>query len=196
ELVWLNDSLSNINRREFWLAEKVVQPLKEHFDLIVMDCSPNWNKLTTNALVACDILVSPLECKINNFRNFRVFRSFLDEFKRDMYLDFSTIFVPTRFSGNRKLGLEIKEWYQKNLSQCTKSGIRESIAGEEATALYRSIVEHVPRKREAWEMRELIDEIWRQINLHVRKSGKKHRHSIKYTANMRNKRANRENHLR
>ena len=160
ELVALNDSLNNINRREFWLKEKVIDHLKQHFDLIIMDCSPNWNKLTTNALVACDVLVSPLECKINNFRNLRVFRRFLDEFKKDMHLNFGTIFVPTKYSGNRKLTLEIKEWYHSHLDQCTRSGIRESVAGEEAIALYKSVIEHIPCRKEASEIRELLTEIW------------------------------------
>ena len=195
ELVALNDSLSNINRREFWLAEKVISPLKQHFDLIVMDCSPNWNKLTTNALVACDVLVSPLECKINNFRNFRVFRSFLDEFKRDMHLDFSSIFVPTRFSANRKLGLEIKEWYQTNLPECTRSGIRESVAGEEATALYRSIIEHVPRRRESLEMRELLGEIWDRTDEHLQKRNNNHRQTVGFSAKLGHN-DNKENYLR
>ena len=168
ELVALNDSLNNINRREFWLKEKVVDTLKEYFDLVIMDCSPNWNKLTTNALVACDILLSPLECKINNFRNFRVFRRFLEEFKREMHLDFTPIFIPTRYSANRKLSLEIKQWYHDNLDQCARQGIRESVAGEEATALYRSIIEHIPKKRESIEMRELLGEIWEKTEHYLR----------------------------
>ncbi len=107
ELLALNEALANINRREYWLERNVIEPLKQHFDLIIMDCSPNWNKLITNALVGSDVLVSPLECKINNFRNFRVFRHFLDEFRQDMKLDFETIFVPTKYSPNKKLSREI-----------------------------------------------------------------------------------------
>jgi len=159
ELVAMNDSLANINRREYWIREKVIAPLKENYDLIIMDCSPNWNKLTTNALVACDVLLSPLECKINNFRNFKVFRQFLNEFKSEMHLDFENIFVPTRYSLNRKLSLEIKKWYEGNLSGCSPIGIRESVMGEESTALYKSIVEHVPGKNLGKEMANLLEEV-------------------------------------
>jgi len=159
ELVAMNDSLSTINRREFWIKEKVIDKLKKNFDLIIMDCSPNWNKLTTNALVACDVLVSPLECKINNFRNFKVFRHFLAEFKNDMRMDFETIFIPTRYSSNRKLSLEIKSWYEEHITGCTSLGIRESVSGEEATALYRSMIEHVPTKSNAKEMQRLLQEV-------------------------------------
>ncbi len=163
ELVALNDYLSNINRREYWLKEKVLPYLKEHFDLIIFDCSPNWNKLTTNALVACDALVSPLECKINNFRNFKIFKHFLNEFREDMHLQFENIYVPTRFSANKKLSIEIKNWYHANLANCTTNGIRESVLGEEATALHKSILENSPNKEIAIELRALFVEIFSQI---------------------------------
>ncbi len=163
ELVALNDSLGNINRREYWLKERVVAQLKEYFDIIIMDCSPNWNKLTTNALVANDILISPLECKINNFRNFNMFKHFLNEFKEEMQLNFNHIFVPTKYSNNRKLGLEIKEWYETNLENCSPIGIKESVLGEEATALNISLVEHIAGHKIAYEMIDLLKDIHKKI---------------------------------
>ncbi len=163
ELVALNEGLNNINRREYWIKDKVVGPLSDIFDLIIMDCSPNWNKLTTNALVASNVLVSPLECKINNFRNFKLFDRFLDEFKREMNLSLDTVFVPTKYSKSRKLSMEIKEWFHTNVYGCTKGGVRESVASEEATALNLSLGEHCPEKDVAKEMRELLVEIFERI---------------------------------
>ncbi len=159
ELAALNDSLANINRREYWLRDKVVTPLKEHFDLIIMDCSPNWNKLTTNALVACDLLISPLECKINNFRNFKVFKHFLQQFRSDMGINFNTFFVPTKFNPNRRLGIDICQWYQQNVPNCSKQTVKESIIGEEATALNISVIEHAAGKPAAKEMIGLMKEL-------------------------------------
>lgn len=167
ELVALNDGLNNINRREFWLKEKVIDRLKESFDFIVMDCSPNWNKLTTNALVAADVLVSPLECKINNFRNFKVFRYFLSEFRKDMRVGLETVFVPTRYARNKKLGMDIFQWYQDNVVGCTTAGLRESVASEEATALHKSLLEHDPSSDVAKEVRELLIEVHARIEQYL-----------------------------
>lgn len=164
ELVHLGESLNNLNRREYWIKEKIVDRLKQNFDLIVMDCSPNWNRLTTNALVASDLLVSPLECKINNFRNFKVFKQFLKEFKRDMRLDLETLFVPTRFSNNRKLSLDILRWYRENLPNCTSVAIRDCVLGEEAVALHQSFVEHNPRHQASSEMRQVVREVFEKLN--------------------------------
>lgn len=167
ELVALNDSLNNINRREFWLKEKVIEPLKNYFDVIIMDCSPNWNKLTTNALVSCDALVSPLECKINNFRNFKVFSHFLKEFKAEMHLNFENIFIPTKFSPSKKLSSDIFSWYQQNVEGCTTVGIKESVSAEEAMALNISILEHVGLKPLGKEFVDLMTQIHGRVELAV-----------------------------
>ncbi len=163
ELVALDQSLLSRNRREYWLLETVIQPLKARFDLILMDCSPNWNRLINNALVASDVLISPIESKINNFRNLRTFRALISEFRRDMRLNFKHIFVPTRVVSSRRLSREIFQWYRANLETaeagCTTRSIRESIHGEEAMALRLSIPEHSPNSVAAAEIRLLLAEI-------------------------------------
>ncbi len=165
ELVAMDQSLLSRHRREYWLKENVVEPLKERgFDLILMDCSPNWNRLINNALVASDLLISPIESKINNFRNLRIFRALVSEFKSDMRINFKQIFVPTRLVPARRLSREISEWYQRELPSCLRSSIRESVHGEEATALRLSIPEHAPTSPAAEEIRSVAAEIAEQMN--------------------------------
>ncbi len=163
ELVALDQLISNRNRREYWLKEQVIDPLKQKFDLVIMDCSPNWNRLITNALVACDALISPLECKINNFRNYQAFRAFLEEFRKELKLDFDFIFIPTRFTSTRKLSAEIRSWYLAHVPGCVTGAIRESVHGEEAVAQHISVPEYVPGSLAADEMREAILEIWNRL---------------------------------
>lgn len=159
DLTLLNDSISLINRREFWLNDKVVRPLASQYDLIIFDCSPNWNRLTTNALCATDLLVSPVECKINNFKNIEVFNELIKQAKEDLFLQFKTAFVPTRFSKNKKLSCEILQWYQENLPGCMKSSIRESIESEEAIALQSSVVEYRPMSKVASDILNVTGEL-------------------------------------
>jgi chromosome partitioning protein len=165
ELVALDQSLLTRNRREYWLQENVVLPLKERFDLIIMDCSPNWNRLINNALVASDVLISPIECRINNFRNLRTFRALIAEFKKEMRLSFNHVMVPTRVVNARRLSREIFEWYRSNLESCSNGSIRESIQGEEATALRLSLAEHAPSSLPASEIRMLLAEIGGKIGI-------------------------------
>jgi chromosome partitioning protein len=171
ELVSLERKISSINMRDFWLKKKVIDPLKERgFDLIIIDCSPNWNFLVSNALVACDVLISPLECKINNFRNYLAFRAYLEDFKKDTRNNFEHIFVPTKFASTRKLSSEIRGWYLANVPGCTNSAIRESVHSEESVASHLSLPEYAPGSMVADEMREVLLEIWTRILSFAKKS--------------------------
>ena len=161
ELVAMEQNLNTRYRRETWLKEQVIQPLKKSYDLILLDCSPNWNQLITNALVASDVLLSPLECKINNFRNLKMFTSFISDFKSELQLNLQQMYIPTRWSLNRKLSCEIKEWYQSHLPLCTKSVVRDSVQGEESMALHLSVPEYAGSTPAGLEMKKLIHEIWK-----------------------------------
>jgi chromosome partitioning protein len=165
ELVALDQGLVNKNRREYWLREKVVEVLKDDFDLVIMDCCPNWNRLITNGLAAADLLLSPVECKINNFRNLKIFRGLVEEFKQDLQLGFSHYYVPTRLTPQRRLSMDIYNWYRAHLGHCLKSAIRDSVQGEEAMALRISVPEHAPTSDSAFEMRTMMEEIWEALGI-------------------------------
>ena len=164
ELANLERVLSTRTRREYWIREKIIPGLKEDFDLIIFDCSPNWSDLITNAIVACDVLISPVECHINQFRNLKVFQDLVAEFRRDMHLDFEHVYVPTRFVSSRRLSTEIRGWYASNLSGVTNSVIRETVQGEEAVAARLSLPEYNPTSLPAAEMRELMSELFARMH--------------------------------
>lgn len=160
ELVALEQGLLHRPRREYWLQETVIRPLANQFDLIVIDCSPNWNQLITNALVASDVLVSPLECKINNFRNFKMFRNFIFQVRQDLRLDFRHFYIPTRLTTTRRLSRDIFEWYQANVPECLPLAIRDHTQGEEATALHLAVPEYAPGAPAGLEMNRFLKAIW------------------------------------
>lgn len=163
QLILLENDLAREVRREYWLEQNVIAPLRERYKLIILDCPPSWNILVANALTACDILISPLECRIMHFANFRTFQDLLARFNTKMKLHYDTVYIPTRLHVNRKLSATIRQWYLANVPGCTGTAIRESNVAEEAVSLHKSIPEHQPTGGPADEMRDLIRELWDRI---------------------------------
>lgn len=156
--------LSTRAKREYWLKDNVIKRLKKDYDLIILDLSPAWNLLQSNAIVASDVLLAPLETRIFHFQNHRNFVNHLNEFQALMELkNQKTIYIPTRYSPTKKLSGEIRKHYLANLPNCCSGFVRESNTFEEANAQYLSVIESAPQSIVAQEMRELISEIHNYI---------------------------------
>ncbi len=54
--------LTMITGREFKLRS-ALKPVRENFDVILIDCPPSLNMLTLNALVAADSVMVPMQCE-------------------------------------------------------------------------------------------------------------------------------------
>ncbi len=63
DLVGAEIELVNIEQREYQVA-KLLNPLKEVFDYIIIDCLPSLGLITVNALVASDSVLIPVQCEI------------------------------------------------------------------------------------------------------------------------------------
>src|SRR5437016_772976 len=61
--------LSSVRGREFVLRE-ALQGAKRKFDVVILDCPPNIGILTVNAIVACDLLMVPVQCEFYSMDGF------------------------------------------------------------------------------------------------------------------------------
>ena len=62
DLVGAEIELINEAEREFRLR-KALEPLKDDFDFILIDCSPSLGLITLNALSAADSVLIPVQCE-------------------------------------------------------------------------------------------------------------------------------------
>ena len=62
DLVGAEIELINEAEREYRLR-KALEPLKDDFDFILIDCSPSLGLITLNALTAADSVVIPVQCE-------------------------------------------------------------------------------------------------------------------------------------
>ncbi|MDR1455061.1 MAG: AAA family ATPase [Tannerella sp.] len=62
DLVGAEIEMLNMDDREHTL-KKILLPLKERYDFILIDCSPSLGLITVNALTASDSIIIPVQCE-------------------------------------------------------------------------------------------------------------------------------------
>ncbi|MBB4119590.1 chromosome partitioning protein [Mesonia hippocampi] len=62
DLVAIEIELVDQEQRELML-KKAIEPLREQYDFIIIDCAPSLGLLTLNALTASDSVIIPIQCE-------------------------------------------------------------------------------------------------------------------------------------
>ena len=62
DLVGAEVEMLNLNRREF-VIKNLLAPVKDHYDYILIDCSPSLGLITVNCLTAADSVIIPVQCE-------------------------------------------------------------------------------------------------------------------------------------
>ncbi len=72
DLLLTNDSANNkdILGSPFTRLLEALKYIKDRYDVILIDCSPNIGPLTLNAVISCDGLIIPIPPNMNNYSSF------------------------------------------------------------------------------------------------------------------------------
>ena len=62
DLVGAEIEMLSMEKREY-VMKKLITPLKETYDYILIDCSPSLGLITVNALTAADSVIIPVQCE-------------------------------------------------------------------------------------------------------------------------------------
>ena len=62
DLVGAEIEMLNLDNREK-IMKRVLEPMKEEYDYILIDCSPSLGLITINALTAADSVIIPVQCE-------------------------------------------------------------------------------------------------------------------------------------
>lgn len=164
DLTQLDSQISARNTgRVSWLRDNVINPLRNDFDIIVVDCPPSWGALISNALFAADVHLIPIECKPGQYRNLMPFIDLLSDFWNDVGVSPKRMCIPTRLTVSHKLSMAICSRYHQMLPDVTVEAIRESVHMERANIEHLSIIESMPRSDSANRMRILVGEIYETL---------------------------------
>lgn len=82
--------LMQADDREFRL-KRILEPLKEQYDYILIDCPPSLNMLTVNALVAADGVLIPMQCEYYALEGLSALLGTIDSIRRSANPDLEII---------------------------------------------------------------------------------------------------------
>jgi chromosome partitioning protein len=81
DLVGAELELVNAEKREFKLKE-ILDPVRDQYDYIFVDCLPSLGLITINALTACDSVIIPIQCEVYALEGLGKLKNTIDLVKR------------------------------------------------------------------------------------------------------------------
>lgn len=162
EIEELIEKIESASYREEWLKRNVIDKIKDKFDLIVLDSSPTSGRLVSNAMIVSDMILSPLECSTNNFKNYARTRLKITKKLEELGAkDILIKHIPTKLT-NTSISQDIYKVYQQ-ISACSIKAIKVSAQMEASTFRGISILEHEPTGDAANTMREIVKEVFQDL---------------------------------
>ena len=95
--------------------KSLLDPIRQAYDFILIDCPPSLNILTVNAIVASDEIIVPLQCEYFALEGLAALLHTIDRIRQDSNrsLKIGGI-LRTMYDGRNRLTIEVSETIQKH----------------------------------------------------------------------------------
>lgn len=159
-LVGANLEMVDLPNREFRLRERI-QPIRQRFPFIIVDCPPALDLLTLNALIAADALLVPIQCEFFALEGISELMDTVDRI-RDSFqhpLQIGGILLTMyddRTNLTRQVAADLKEFFGDSVF---KTIIPRSVRLAEAPSFGKPILAYDPRSKGAESYIQLAKEI-------------------------------------
>lgn len=135
--------LINEAGREFILRE-LLEPLREEYDYILIDCPPSLGLLTLNALTSSDTVFIPLQTEFLAMQGLAKIKQVIDKvrFRLNSKLHIGGV-IATMYDSRKVLNRDVVETIQKYFGEKVfKTLIRDNVSLAEAPAQRQDIFEY------------------------------------------------------
>ena len=152
--------LVNLEDREHRL-QRMLRPIAEKYDYVLIDCPPSLGMLTINALCASDSLLVPVQCEYYALEGLSQLMSTVRQVKRlyNPYIELEGVLL-TMFDGRLNLTLQVVEEVKKYFPQKVfKTVIPRNVRLSEAPSFGQPVQYYDGSSRGARAYDELADEL-------------------------------------
>lgn len=155
--------LIGIDDKEYILSRKI-EPIKDFFDYIIIDCPPSLNTLTVNAMTTADSVLVPIQCEYYALEGLSQLIHTINLVKQRLNerLEIEGV-VFTMYDARTNLSLQVVENVRGNLQQNIYNAIiPRNVRLAEAPSHGLPISMYDPKSAGADAYRELAEEILKQ----------------------------------
>jgi chromosome partitioning protein len=140
-----------------YVLRRALEPIRDDYDLVIIDCPPSLGILTINGLTAATEVLIPLQCETLSQRGVGQLLETIDDVRAYTNADLEIRgAVATMFDGRTNLAHDViqavEEQYQLPVLQ---PPVPKSVKVAEAPGRGRSVLEHAPRSKSAEAYRAL-----------------------------------------
>ena len=151
-------ALTNLLAREKLLS-RLLEPIRQNYEYILIDCPPSLGIVTTNAFLAADEIIVPMTPELLPLKGMRMLDAFvtnLQKVKPSVHL--GGVFI-ARFN-HRKLNKVVEQAVKSRYESITmNTRIRENISLAESAGSGKSIFEYDPNSNGARDYLALTKEL-------------------------------------
>jgi len=151
--------------REFILSE-VISPLKDRYDLILIDCPPSLGLLTTNALTAADQVYIPIQSHYLAIKGLAKISEVIDKIRKRLNkgLTIGGVII-TQFDKRKVLHRDVADTIQTYFQdKVFHTKIRDNISLAEAPSSGQDIFRYSPKSFGAEDYEAICNEIIEKLS--------------------------------
>ena len=160
DLVAIEIELVNMEQREYMLKQ-AIEPIKENYDFILIDCAPSLGLLTLNALTAADSVIIPIQCEYFALEGLGKLLNTIKSVQKihNKHLDIEGLLL-TMYDSRLRLSNQVVEEVQNHFSEMVfKTIIQRNVKLGEAPSFGESIIYYDVNSKGATNYLSLAKEI-------------------------------------
>ena len=156
--------LSSETGREYILKD-LIEPLRDHYDYIIIDCPPSLSLLTINALTVADEVLIPLQAQYLALQGLTKLMEIIEKIQKRLNkeLTLGGVFI-TQYDKRKILNRDIVEAISSHFKgKVFEAKIRDNVALAEAPSSKQDIFRYDPKCNGAEDYLELSQEIIKKL---------------------------------